>query len=101
MIKLTERLRQYGTTFSNVSNPFGIDHVRVSREPDNSRPKRCDVWLVIRASDAKIRWMNVTEYLKKHSKPDNPVKHIVFHGEEFNVDSLLAIRNKLLTEPNN
>jgi hypothetical protein len=45
--------------------------------------------------------MNVTEYLKKHSKPDNPVKHIVFHGEEFNVDSLLAIRNKLLTEPNN
>jgi hypothetical protein len=38
------------------------------------------VMLVIRTSDGEIRWMNVTDYLKKHG---SVTKQIVFEGEPF------------------
>lgn len=51
------------------------------------------VMLVIRTSDGQIRWMNVTEYLKKQGKT---VKQIVFDGEPFTAASLWRMRDKVL-----
>ncbi|HQU82441.1 MAG TPA: DUF4365 domain-containing protein [Pyrinomonadaceae bacterium] len=52
-----------------------------------------DVMLVIRTSDDEIRWMNATEYLKKHGKE---TKQIIFEGEPFTALNLVRLRNKLL-----
>jgi DNA-directed RNA polymerase subunit RPC12/RpoP len=51
------------------------------------------VMLVIRTSDGQIRWMNVTEYLKKQGKA---VKQIVFDGEPFTAASLWRMRDKIV-----
>ena len=50
------------------------------------------VMLVIRTSDGQIRWMNVTEYLKKRGKA---VKQIDFDGEPFTAMSLWRMRDRL------
>jgi hypothetical protein len=52
--------------------------------------------LVIRTSDGKIRWMNVTEYLNLHSKGGKRVKQIVFDGEPFTAPSLQKMRDRLI-----
>ena len=51
------------------------------------------VMLVIRTSDGQIRWMNVTEYLKKQGKT---VKQIAFDGEPFTAASLWRMRDRVL-----
>jgi hypothetical protein len=51
------------------------------------------VMLVIRTSDAVIRWMNVTEYLKRQKKV---VKQIVFDGELFTAQEVWRLRDRLL-----
>ena len=51
------------------------------------------VMLMIRTSDGQIRWMNVTEYLKKQGKA---VKQIVFDGEPFTAASLWRMRHRVL-----
>jgi hypothetical protein len=55
-----------------------------------------DVMLVIRTSDGEIRWMNATEYLRKHGKD---VKQIVFDGEPFVWQSVIRLRDKLIPMP--
>jgi small GTP-binding protein len=55
-----------------------------------------DVMLVIRTSDGDIRWMNATEYLRKHGKE---VKQIVFDGEPFVWQSVIKLRDKLIPPP--
>jgi small GTP-binding protein len=54
----------------------------------------CDVYLVHRRSDGVIRWMNVSEYLRK--RKDKEKKQIVFEGEPFTVYTLLELRDKYL-----
>ena len=55
------------------------------------------VLLVIRTSDGRIRWMNVTEYLKRESDSEKkPVKQIVFDGEPFTAKSLQKMRDRLI-----
>jgi hypothetical protein len=54
------------------------------------------VMLVIRTSDLRIRWMNVSEYLKEESKAGRaPVSQIIFDGEDFTVQSVLRMRDQL------
>jgi len=48
--------------------------------------------LVIRTSDNKIRWMNITEYLNKTTKTTN---EIVFKGEAFSVLNVLNLKDKV------
>jgi hypothetical protein len=56
------------------------------------------VMLVIRTSNGEIRWMNVTEYLKRHSEGGRKaVKQIVFDGEAFSAENLRRIRDRLLS----
>ena len=52
--------------------------------------------LVIRTSDGHIRWMNVTDYLKRHGKE---TKQIVFDGEPFTAQSVWAMRDKVFASP--
>jgi GTPase SAR1 family protein/uncharacterized CHY-type Zn-finger protein len=51
------------------------------------------VMLVIRTSDGRIRWMNVTEYLQKHGAD---TKQIIFDGESFTALNVSRMRDKLL-----
>jgi hypothetical protein len=51
------------------------------------------VMLVIRTSDGRIRWMNVTDYLREHGKE---TKQIVFQGEPFTAPDVIRKRGELL-----
>jgi small GTP-binding protein len=55
------------------------------------------VMLVTRTSDGAIRWMDVTEYLRREARGDTaPVKQVVFDGEPFTALTLLKYRKKAL-----
>jgi hypothetical protein len=51
------------------------------------------VILVIRTSDSQIRWMNVTDYLRRHGKN---TKQIVFEGEPFTALNVARMREKVV-----
>jgi len=51
------------------------------------------VMLVIRTSDGKIRWMNVTDYLKRH---DPGTHQVVFEGEPFTALNVARLRDRVL-----
>jgi small GTP-binding protein len=53
------------------------------------------VMLVIATSDKVIRWMNVSDYLKKHGEN---TKQIIFEGEPFTALNLVKLRNKILEQ---
>ena len=53
------------------------------------------VMLVIRSSDGKIRWMNITEYLGRHGAD---TKQVVFEGEAFTAPNVALMRNRVLGE---
>ncbi|UCF17189.1 MAG: DUF4365 domain-containing protein [Phycisphaerales bacterium] len=53
------------------------------------------VMLVIRTSDGKIRWMNVTEYLERHGAD---TKQVVLEGEAFTAANVVKLRSKVLGE---
>ncbi|WP_298242196.1 TIR domain-containing protein [uncultured Bradyrhizobium sp.] len=52
-----------------------------------------DVYLVIRGEDDKIRWMNLTRYLKE--RKDKTSRQIVFDGDELNFESVWRVRDSL------
>jgi WD40 repeat protein/GTPase SAR1 family protein/DNA-directed RNA polymerase subunit RPC12/RpoP len=55
------------------------------------------VMLVIRTSDGAIRWMNVTNYLKRErNKELKVVKQIVFEGEPLTAESISKMRGEAL-----
>lgn len=55
----------------------------------------CPVFLVIRTSDGRIRWMNVTQYLRDEKNRGSwPVSQIQFSGEDFSVFNLLRLRRE-------
>jgi hypothetical protein len=53
-----------------------------------------DVYLFIRDAEEVIRWMNVTEYLKKRREKES--KQIVFEGEKLDAAALLRVREYLV-----
>jgi hypothetical protein len=50
---------------------------------------------VIRTSDGEIRWMDVSEYLKRAQQP---VKQMAFAGERFDVMSVRRWRDQALRQ---
>jgi len=64
------------------------------RHRDYWQVQKYSVMLVIRTSDGQIRWMNVTDYLKRRSGNDN---EIVFDGEPFTALNLLRLRDSIFT----
>lgn len=70
-----------------------IFKIKKERHTEYWKAHEYPVMLVIRTSDGQIRWMNVTEYLKKQGKA---VKQITFDGEPFTAASLWRMRDKVL-----
>ncbi len=70
-----------------------IFRIKKERHAEYWQAHEYPVLLVIRTSDGQIRWMNVTEYLKKQGKV---VKQIVFDGEPFTAASVWRMRDKVL-----
>jgi WD40 repeat protein len=56
------------------------------------------VLLIIRASDCSIRYMNATEAIRAAQKanPGQPVRQIVFTGQDFTVEAVLRLRDERL-----
>jgi hypothetical protein len=52
--------------------------------------------LVIGTSDGRIRWMEIGDYLRTNTINDKPLREIVFAGEAFDEESILAWRRKVL-----
>jgi hypothetical protein len=53
--------------------------------------------LVIRTSDGTIRWMDVSDYLKRESEGGKKtVKQVVFTGEPFTAFNLRRMRDMVL-----
>ncbi|MBD1896562.1 DUF4365 domain-containing protein [Coleofasciculus sp. FACHB-129] len=57
---------------------------------------RYDVYLIVRDSDEKLYWMNVTQYLKKME--DKKTRTIVFNREELTVNALRDLRGAKLAQ---
>jgi hypothetical protein len=53
-----------------------------------------DVYLVVRDADEVIRWLNMTEYLKKRKSKKS--KQIVFDGELLDAKAILRLRDDLV-----
>ncbi len=70
-----------------------IFRIKKERHAEYWQAHEYPVMLVIRTSNGTIRWMNVTEYLKKQNKT---TKQIIFEGEPFTVQALWRMRDHLL-----
>jgi GTPase SAR1 family protein len=80
-------------TYTRKSDGKEIFTIKNPRHPEFWLNHPSPVMLVIRTSDGQIRWMNVTDYLKKRGKN---VKQIVFEGESFSALSVIRLRDKLV-----
>jgi small GTP-binding protein len=58
--------------------------------------QRYPVYLVIRDSDGKMSWMNITEHLKKQG--EKPSRTVIFNGEILTVDAIKAVRLERLSQ---
>lgn len=54
------------------------------------------VFIVIANSQAEIRWMEISDYLKRESANGKQLSQLVFTGEPFDVGSVHRWRNRLL-----
>jgi hypothetical protein len=52
--------------------------------------------LVIRTSDGVIRWMDVSDYLRRESREGKPITQIIFDGERLDVMSVRRLRERAL-----
>ncbi|MCL2639204.1 MAG: DUF4365 domain-containing protein [Phycisphaerales bacterium] len=76
-----------------------IFHIENSRHAQYWQSQPCPVYLVIRTSDARIRWMNITEHLKVKTKETGKLPtQIVFFGEPFTAASLRHLCTDMLTK---
>ncbi len=81
---------------------FGAEmfEIKDPRHAESWRSQADPVMLVVRTSDGEIRWMNVTDYLKRASQDgETPVRQIVFDGEPFTALNLQRMRDRLVPRP--
>lgn len=69
--------------------------IRDSHQANYWRAQDYPVMLVVRTSDGTIRWMNVTEYLKRQGAK---ARQVVFDGEPFTALSVARLRDRLFPE---
>ncbi|HVT12425.1 MAG TPA: TIR domain-containing protein [Fimbriimonadaceae bacterium] len=70
-----------------------VFHIKNPRWAEYWREQAYPVMLVIRNSRGEIRWMEVSEYLKRQGER---AKQIVFEGERFDVMSVRRWRDRIL-----
>jgi GTPase SAR1 family protein len=87
-----------GDSYLTTRKPGGAEVFQIRNEiwADYWLQQAYPVMLVIRTSDGEIRWMDVSDYLKRAA--EKPVKQIVFTGERFDVMSVRRWRDKALNE---
>jgi WD40 repeat protein/GTPase SAR1 family protein len=87
------RQRKYdGKEMFTIGNQRHVDYWQSHAYP---------VMLVIRTSDGQIRWMNVTDYLRKEKvqyMATQTTRQIIFEGEPFTALSVMDLRDKLFAE---
>jgi hypothetical protein len=69
--------------------------IKKARQAEYWQAQAYPVMLVIRTSDGKIRWMNVTDYLRRHEKG---TKQIAFEGEPFTALNVARLRDRVLKQ---
>jgi hypothetical protein len=71
------------------------------------KPRHAEYWqnqaypvmLVVRTEDGRVRWMDVSDYLRNESsRTKQPVRQIVFQGEPFTALNLQRIRDRVLAD---
>lgn len=83
----------YLKTYKNGIRKFYISD---ERHVEYWLSQRYPVYLVIRDSDGKISWMNITEHLKKQG--DKPSRTVIFNGEELTIDAIRNVRLERLAQ---
>lgn len=68
-----------------------IFRIKESRHAEYWQAQAYPVMLVIRTSDGQIRWMDVSEYLRRHKK----TWQVIFDGEPFTALNVLRLRDRL------
>lgn len=83
-----------GDTYIERSKRTGVESFRIrnSRHKEYWTQHEYPVMVVIRTSDGRIRWMNVTEYIQKHPDAGDS---ILFEGDEFTPLTVEKMRKKL------
>lgn len=76
------------------SDGVEIFTIKKDRWADYWKQQAYPVMLVIRTSDGRIRWMNVTDYLLMQKRPR---KRITFDGEPFTALSVTRFRDRLFS----
>lgn len=77
-----------------------IFHISNSRWVDYWQAQSYPVMLVIRPSNGDIRWMDVSEYLKRATEGGTkPVSQIDFTGERFDATSIRKWRSRIILFP--
>jgi hypothetical protein len=88
-----------GDSYLRVRKTDGVERFQI-KEPrwaDIWRQQKFPVWLVVRTSNGKIRWMEVGDLLKLRYGPTKPIpKEIDFHGEPFTALAVQRLRDKTL-----
>jgi small GTP-binding protein len=86
-----------GDSYLNARKADGKEVFRIknARQADYWKAQAYPVMLVIRTSDGTIRWMNVTEYLKRHGATK---RQVAFAGEPFTALSVTRLRDSLFPE---
>jgi hypothetical protein len=79
--------RKDGTEVFTIKKPRHVEYWRERRYP---------VMLVVRTSDGRIRWMDVSAYLNRERDASREVKQIVFDGEPFTAAAVRAMRDRIL-----
>jgi small GTP-binding protein len=85
-------------TYERKKDEKEIFTIKNERHIEYWQNQVCEVYLVHRRSDGVIRWMNVSEYLRK--RKDKEKKQIVFEGEPFTVHTLRKLRDEYLGSNN-
>lgn len=88
-----------GDSYLKIRKSDGAEVFQVSkRHTDYWMSQAFPVFLVIRNSKGDIKWMEVRDWLRKHTNQGkSPIKQIVFEGERFDVMNIRKWREKILT----
>jgi hypothetical protein len=81
-------------TYQRKKDEKEIFTIKNERHIEYRQKQVCEVYLVHIRSNGVIRWMNVSEYLRK--RKDKKEKKVVFESEPFTVYTLLKLRDEYL-----
>jgi hypothetical protein len=83
---LSERKRDYTEVFQ-IKNPRWARYWQLMAYP---------VMLVLRTPDGVIRWMDVSDYLRRETRDGVPPKQIIFEGERMDAMAVRRYRDRAL-----